>query len=322
MLLSVIIVSYNTKELTVETVQSIISSTKNSKLLKDNLEIIVVDNNSSDNSVTALKSLKKELSVPLHIIENKQNVGFGNANNEGIKKATGTYYLFLNSDTIVKEMALENMVQRFLHSEKDESAEKKLGILTPVLLNIDLTYQPQGGSLPSLTSLFFHMTMLDDLPVIGKLFPSTQHTGKTNRLTLELLAHYTELISVDWVGGTAMMISRKAIDTIGPFDQNIFMYGEDTEICIRAKNHNFLVALDPTAHIIHLQNKSSSQENAIRGEYKGYQYIFAKHTNATQAVLAKILLQYGALLRIFVFSFISVNKNKVAVYKRVLKDLS
>ncbi len=322
MLLSVIIVSYNTKELTVETVQSIISSTKNSKLLKDNLEIIVVDNNSNDSSVSALKSLKKELSVPLLIIENKHNVGFGNANNEGIKKATGTYYLFLNSDTIVKEMALENMVQRFLHSEKDESAEKKLGILTPVLLNIDLTYQPQGGSLPSLTSLFFHMTMLDDLPVIGKLLPSTQHTGKTNRLTLELLAHYTELIAVDWVGGTAMMISKKAVDTFGPFDQNIFMYGEDTEICIRAKNHNFLVALDPTAHIIHLQNKSSSQENAIRGEYKGYQYIFAKHTNATQAVLAKILLQYGALLRIFVFSFISVNKNKVAVYKRVLKDLS
>ncbi len=322
MLLSVIIVSYNTKELTVETVQSIISSTKNSKLLKNNLEIIVVDNNSDDNSVSALKSLKKEIPIPLLIIENKKNVGFGNANNAGIKTATGSYFLFLNSDTIVKEMALENMLQRFLNSEKDQGTEKKLGILTPVLLNLDLTYQPQGGSLPTLTSLFFHMAMLDDLPIIGKLLPSTQHTGKTNRLTLELLAHYTELISVDWVGGTAMMISKKAIDTFGPFDQNIFMYGEDTEICMRAKNHNLLVALDPTAHIIHLQNKSSSQDNAIRGEFKGYQYIFAKHKSATQAVLAKILLQYGAILRIFVFSFIAPSKEKIAVYKRVLKDLS
>lgn len=322
MLLSVIIVSYNTKELTVETVRSVVSSTKNSKLLKNNLEIIVIDNNSQDSSVTALKSLKNELPIPLVLIENKQNLGFGNANNEGIKKATGNYYLFLNSDTIVKDLALENMVQRFINSQKNETTKGALGILSPVLLNLDLTYQPQGGTLPSLSSLFFHMLMFDDLPLIGKLLPSTQHTGKTNRLTLELLAHYTDLIPVDWVSGTAMMISKEAIDTFGPFDQNIFMYGEDMEICMRAKNHNLLVGLDPTAHIIHLQNKSSSQENAIRGEYTGYQYIFSKHSSTTQATLAKILLQIGAMLRIFVFTFMSVNKNKVAVYKRILKDLS
>ncbi len=315
MLLSVIIVSYNTQELTVETIKSVVDSTKNSKLLKNNLEIIVVDNNSSDKSVAHLESLKKEIVIPLLILKNKKNVGFGNANNLGIQEAKGEYYLFLNSDTIVKENALENMVQRFLDNET-------LGILTPVLLNIDLTYQPQGGSFPTLTALFFHMSMLDDLPGIGKLFPSTQHTGKSNRLNLELLEKYTDLISVDWVGGTAMMISKKAIDTFGPFDQNIFMYGEDTEICMRAKNHNFEIALDPTAQIIHLQNKSSSQENAIRGEYRGYLYIFSKHKSSTQAVLAKILLQYGALARIFVFSFIAPNKEKVAIYKNVLKDLS
>lgn len=322
MLLSVIIVSFNTKELTVETVQSVVNSTKNSQLLKNNLEIIVIDNNSKDNSVSAIRALSKELQIPIILIENKQNIGFGNANNLGIKKAKGTYYLFLNSDTIVTENAIEQMLQRFIDSENDETTNKKLGIVSPILLNIDRTYQPQGGTTPSLMSLFFHMTMLDDLPLIGSVLPSTQHTGKSNRLSLELLEHYTDLVPVDWVGGTAMMISRKAIDTFGPFDQNIFMYGEDTEICMRAKNHNFIVALDPCAQIIHLQNKSSSSENAIIGEYKGYQYIFSKHTNITQAALAKILLQYGALLRIFVFSFISPDKNKVAVYKRVLKDLS
>ncbi|GIK83837.1 MAG: glycosyl transferase [Patescibacteria group bacterium] len=317
MLLSVIIVSYNTRNLTLETVRSVVNSTKSSQLLKNNLEIIVVDNDSQDDSVKALKQFKKETDVPIIIIESTKNVGFGNANNLGIKKASGKYYLFLNSDTIVQENALERMVQRFLSDEK-----LNLGILTPVLLNIDLTYQPQGGSFPTLTSLFFHMSMLDDLPVIGKLLPSTQHTGKANRLTLSQLEHYTDLIPVDWIGGTAMMISKQAIDTFGPFDQNIFMYGEDTEICMRAKNHNFVVALDPTASIIHLQNASSNQENALRGEFRGLQYIFSKHKSSMQAVLAKILLQYGALIRIFVFSVIAPNKNKALIYRKILTDLS
>lgn len=317
MLLSVIIVSYNTRNLTLETVRSVVNSTKSSQLLKNNVEIIIVDNDSQDDSVKALKQFKKETDLSIIIIENTKNVGFGNANNLGIKKASGKYYLFLNSDTIVQENALERMVQRFLSDEK-----LNLGILTPVLLNIDLTYQPQGGSFPSLTSLFFHMSMLDDLPVIGKLLPSTQHTGKANRLTLSQLEHYTDLIPVDWIGGTAMMISKQAIDTFGPFDQNIFMYGEDTEICMRAKNHNFVVALDPTATIIHLQNASSNQENALRGEFRGLQYIFSKHKSSMQAVLAKILLQYGALIRIFVFSVIAPNKNKALIYRKILTDLS
>lgn len=323
MLLSVIIVSYNTKDLTLETIKSVEKSTKSSKLLKDNLEIIVIDNNSKDDSIKEIKALKKDFRLPILIIENKKNLGFGNANNQGIEKAKGDYFLFLNSDTIVKKNALDNMVKRFLiDEESNEEDLDNLGILAPVLLNLDLTYQPQGGSFPSLTSLFFHMAMLDDLPVIGKFFPSTQHTGKANRLNLPMLKNRTELINVDWVGGTAMMVSKKAIDAFGAFDPNIFMYAEDTEICMRARNHHFEVALDPKARIMHLQNASSTSENAIRGEYKGYLYIFAKHKSTTQSAIAKIILQYGALLRIFVFSTIAPNKQKVEIYKKVLKDLS
>jgi N-acetylglucosaminyl-diphospho-decaprenol L-rhamnosyltransferase len=322
MLLSVIIVSYNTKNLTLQTVDSVLKSTASSNLLKENIEIIVIDNNSKDTTVELLKELKKEISVPLTIIENKDNLGFGNANNQGINKAIGKNYLFLNSDTIVKTHALENMVQRFIDDENSNDDLNSLGILTPILLNTDLTYQPQGGSFPSLTSLFFHMSMLDDLPLIGKFLPSTQHTGKSNRLNLDMLKEYTELIKVDWVGGTTMMISKKAIAAFGAFDQNIFMYGEDVEISMRANNHHFTVALDPTAEIIHLQNASSSSENAIIGEYKGYLYIFSKHSTAFKTELAKIILQYGALARIFVFSFVVKNNNKVLIYKKVLKILS
>lgn len=315
MLLSVIIVSFNTKDLTLETIQSVLNSTHNSKILKNNLEIIVIDNNSKDDSVAALKKIKADTATPITLIENQKNVGFGNANNQGIHEAKGDYFLFLNSDTIVKDNALEIMVQRFIDNEN-------LGILSPVLLNIDHTYQPQGGSMPSLFTLGVHMKMLDDLPLIGKYLPSTQHTGKTTRFNLEMLKHYSKPIPVDWVAGTAMMTSRKLIDTAGPFDQNIFMYGEDTELCIRARNHGFLIAIDPSAKVIHIQTASSTSENAIRGEYQAYLYIFSKHKSTTQASLAKMLLQFGALIRIFVFSILAPNKTKVAIYKKVLSDLS
>jgi GT2 family glycosyltransferase len=65
------------------------------------------------------------------------------------------------------------------------------------------------------------------------------------------------------------------------------MYAEDIEICMRAKNHHFRVAMDPTAQVIHLQNASSSSANAIKGEFLGYLYIFSKHKSATETTLVK-----------------------------------
>ena len=323
MLLSVIIVSYNTKDLTIQTITSVAQSIKNSKLLSNQLEIIVVDNDSKDGSQAAITALAKKISTPVLLIKNTENLGFGVANNIGSTKARGKYYLFLNSDTIVSKNTIENMVKRFIENAKEtDTTKKKLGILAPALLNIDHSYQPQGGSFPTLSALFFQMSMLDDLPIVGRFFPSTQHTGKANQLTLEILDHYTDLIPFDWVGGTAMMVSKEAIDTFGPFDQNIFMYAEDVEICLRANNHHYQVALDPTARIIHLQNASSSSKHAITGEYAGYLYIFSKHHSTFATALARVILQYGALLRIFLFSTIAVNKQKAEIYKAVLHDLS
>ncbi len=314
MLLSVIIVSYNTKDLTIQTINSVLDSTKKSRVLQDKLEIIVVDNHSKDDSVAALEKLQTKLKTPLKIIKNKTNAGFAKANNLGLENAKGSHIIFLNSDTIVQEKALENMVNRF-------QEYGKLGILAPTLLNSDLTYQAQGGSRPNLFNLFVHMTFLDDLPIIGQYLPSTQHTGKASKVTLPYLDTQSDLIPMDWVGGTAMMLSKEALDTFDSLDPNIFMYAEDTEICMRAQNHHYMVAIDPTARIIHLQNASSSSENAIKGEFKGYLYIFAKHSSSVCLALAKMILQLGAILRIFLFSTVAQNKEKVRIYKTVLSDL-
>ena len=327
MILSIVIVSYNTQLLTLEAVRSAWKDAQNSSVLKDKTEIFVVDNNSSDDSV---KTLKDTFGSKITIIENKQNVGFAKANNQGIEKASGTYILLLNSDTLVQQGALENLVKAMedhelsdstAHLESSYGRLDKLGILAATLLNEDGTIQPQGGSFPRLISLFCHMAMLDDLPLIGRLFPSTQHTGlrQTEKLIYRTQDH--RLIRRDWVGATAMLIRKALIDEIGMLDENIFMYGEDVEFCLRAKHHHWDVAIHPLAKITHIGSASGSSTNAILGELKGYQYIWAKHKPLWQQPLARLILKMGALQRQLVFGTIARDTKRQKAYQQALEEL-
>lgn len=317
MLLSIIIVSYNTKALTLQTVASVFSSLKESPELSEQTEIFIVDNNSTDGSPEVLKALEKK-HPHLTFIQNDENLGFAGANNKAIAKANGKYVLLLNSDTEVIGNALQKMVEAFQRFRKDEptavlartSGElDQLGILSAQLLNPDGTIQPQGGSFPSLASLAVHMLLLDDIPIIGKVLPSTQHTGHNTRQLGD------QLYSQDWVGGAAMMIRQDLLAEIGPLDESIFMYGEDIEFCMRANAHHWDVAILPTAKVTHLGSASSSSKNAIIGELKGYIYIWAKHKPIWQQGIVKWLIQLGILLRIILFGTMIRDVHRAAIYK-------
>ena len=312
MLLSVIVVSYNTQTLTLQALRSAQTDALRSDLLKKDTELIVIDNNSTDDSLKALKEFKKQSQLPFTSIENSENAGFARANNQGIAVATGKYILLLNSDTIVEAGALETMVQAF-----EDMPDDHLGILAATLKNPDGTLQHQGGSLPSLASLFFHMSFIDDLPIIGQFLPSTQHTGKRADKTSD--AHI--LTPSGWVGGTAMMIRREVIDEIGALDEHIFMYGEDVEWCMRAQAHHWDVAIHNHAYITHLQAQSSSSENALKGELLGYQYIWSKHKPFWQIPIAKTILLLGIFLRIGIFSVLG-KSSQAKMYYRIFKTIS
>lgn len=326
-LLSIIIVSFNSAELTLKTLESVTEDIAQSSLLKKRTEVWVVDNFSSDHSVKSIKAWQRQRGEFLtsHLIENQENVGFANANNQALTKATGEFLLLLNSDTIVKRGALEKLVTTMDQRPVDESTSElssyagridKLGILAATLLNSDGTLQPQGGSFPSLRSLASHMLMLDDLPVIGQWLPSTQHTG------YRTAPHNGQhLIVKEWVGGTAMLIRREVIEDIGLLDPNIFMYGEDVEFCMRARHHHWDVAIHPTAAIEHLGSGSSSPMRAIIGELNGYLYIWAKHKPDWQLPWVKLLLQTGAVLRIFVFGTMLRRADKAEPYRRWLHEV-
>lgn len=328
MLLSVLIVSYNTAELTVAAVNSAVKNIESSTLLHQKSEIIVIDNNSADTSVTDLKKIAARSNTPIHIIENDKNTGFAAANNQGIDQAQGKYIVLLNSDTLLFPRALEKMVSTFESVADNEvtatlSSQRgvidHLGILAATLLNQDGSPQPQGGNFPSLASLTTHMLLLDDLPLIGQLLPSTQHTGKNSRESAH--SNFTALVQQDWVGGTAMMIKRDVIQEVGPLDENIFMYGEDVEFCLRASHHHWDIAILPSAFVTHLGSASSSSERAIIGELKGYSFIFAKHFPIWQLHIARLIMRLGCVLRILLFGTILGNKKKAKAYKAALSQV-
>lgn len=322
-LLSIVIVSYNTEKLTLQTLASLVDELKASKLLKDASEIFLVDNHSSDQSLSKSRHLLSQSKIPFQIIANQENFGFAKANNQAISIAHGQYILLLNSDTLVQAGALTALVETMQESDLNlrtapsagfTAKIDNLGILSPTLLNSDGSIQPQGGDLPSLLSVATQMFFLDDLPFIGRFFPSTQHTGLSDFAFRTYQKNYDRLIKKDWVAGTAMLLRHSLIDEIGPLDENIFMYGEDQEICLRAKNHHFDIAIHPQATITHLGQGSSSSKNAILGEFKGYLYIFKKHKASWQLPILKAILWVGAMMRYLIYRS-SSKTDKALIYQ-------
>lgn len=314
MKLSIIIVSYNTSDLTLQTVKSVEKTLEKNSILKNSIELIIIDNNSSDDTILRLKAFKKKSTIPLKIITNKKNVGFAKANNQGIRQTKKSTVLLLNSDTIISYGALEKMYNCLINQQTKLS---NLGIVTAQLQNLDGSFQPQGGGLPTLRSLAVHQLMIDDIPLLGKKFQSTQFTGKNFTSNTSP----ADFEPIGWIAGTAMMISRKTLDTIGLLDENIFMYGEDMEYCLRAHNHHITVGICNSARITHIQSASSSQENAILGELQGYQYIWSKHKPIREQKWLRTILKMGTIMRIIIFSFVEMDPQKVKIYKHALKIL-
>lgn len=328
--LSIIIVSYNTKDITIEAIDSAIVDLKSSNLLNQT-EFLIADNNSPDDSVAGIrnyfKTHKNAKNVNHKIYANKDNKGFAGGNNQALKDARGEYVILLNPDTITQKGAFKILIDTFENNPPKESQAHlssyrrdytdRLGIIAPMLLNTDKTIQAQGGHFPSLCSLTSHMFFLDDIPLIGRLFPSTQHTGKSAG---KMKKNNEKLTQIDWLGGTAMMIRREVINEIGGLDEGIFMYGEDIEYCYRAKNHHWDVAIQPNAKIIHLASVSAGSENAYTGEMKGYVYLWRKYKPSWQLPVVRMILRLACLMRVLLFT-ITGNKDKAGIYSRIFKKI-
>lgn len=292
--LSIIIVSYNTRELTKNCIKSIVDNTH-----KISFEIIVVDNASTDGSVEEVKNLKLKGQSSLKIVENKENLGYAKANNQGIKIANGKVILLLNSDTVILENSIDKAYEYLKESD----------ILTINLKNKDGTNQQAAGFGPNLFNIFCWAFFIDDLPFIKHLISPYQISD---------VDYFNQDHEVDWVMGAFFMMKCDVVLKIGNLDENIFMYGEEMEYCRRAKKKGFKIKYFSNPSIIHYGMASAeTNEGAIVGEYRALKYFFQKHGGKVQTVCVSLIIKMSVILRMIIFAFI--NKRKAKIYATSFK---
>ncbi len=270
--LSIIILSYNTAKVTKDCIESVFNSLKKNSL---RYEIIVLDNASTDNSVKLLREMQKT-HENLNVIDNKENVGFAKGNNIAVKQAKGKYLLFLNSDTIV----LDNAVYELLTYYKGN--EKTVHFAGGKLFNTDGSPQPSCGPFYSLPVVF------------GALFLKGDYWG---------LTRYSpdNPKKVDWVSGACIVTSKEIFDKVRGFDEEIFMYMDEIDLLYRAKKHGYSTYFFPEAQFVHLGSASSEGKTfPILQVYNGFLYFYKKHFGGTTLGILKGMLQLKAVVSVFI----------------------
>lgn len=280
---SIIILSYNTKDLLHKCLTGLLNH-----LPKEKTEVIVVDNASKDESVTMIKN---EFPAVI-LMENSKNLGFGAGINRGVEKARGKYLLFLNSDAMVHDASIERMIELL---ESDE----QIGVAGGLLKYPDGKVQRSYGAFYTLPSVC-KMLLLGDK---GELWGRTEDKPK----------------SVDWVSGGFMLIRKEIFDTINGFDPYFFMYVEDMELCYRVKQLGYTVYVCPNAVVTHEGHGSSSRSFAIYHIYRGLRYFYKKHRQPWEYGIVSGLLDLKAYLLI-ALGQLTHNAYLVTTYKSVLNN--
>lgn len=245
--LSIIIVNWNGRHFLSDCLKSIVENPSSTTY-----QIIIVDNASTDGSVKCLQSVEvKDLlkNITFRLIESKENLGFGRANNLAIEQTDTPYVFLLNPDTIVKPHAINNLLETL-------KSDSRIGAVAPKLLNMDGTLQYNVWGFP-LTPLSLLVTGLK----IHRLLPKKI----VGNWLYSWHWNYSERKPVPIVSGAAIMAKRELINDVGVFDPDFFMYGEDWEWCVRMNKNGWKTFFEPAAEIIHLGGLSSIQQWGKKG---------------------------------------------------------
>lgn len=273
MKLSIITLNYNKPQLTLACIYSLHKEYKD-ELKNGVMEIIIVDNKSTDDSVRVLKKeIAKNKFSNTHLIAHTKNGGFGAGNNVGANAAKGKFLLFLNNDTEVKDVGIMKMVSYM-------ESRPTLGILGGQIRNSDSSPQASAGSFYTLGKV---LLLLMGMQKYGLLDKSPKKIEK-----------------VDWVKGALLMIRKSVFQQIHGFDENIFMYTEDMELCFRAKKAGFSSYFYPYIMVLHEEHGSTNRTFAIVHIYKGLVYFYKKHMQPWQLWVLTCILKVKAHILIFV----------------------
>lgn len=299
--LSVIIISYNTCEITDECLTRLVSALGQfEKATHLGAEVILLDNNSSDGTVHMVK--KRHPWVKL--IASKENTGFAKGNNLVMQKAKGEYLLLLNSDAFVRKDTLLN-VWRF-------SQEKKCEILACRLNYKNGELQPSAGFLPNPKNVTTWMLGMANLPLIRNLVPPVhaKYPGFFNKTK-----------EIGWAMGAFIFLNREVFTQTGGFDEHFFMYTEEVEWFKRIHDFGFKVVYTPAFSIVHLDKASSGGDDtrAIIAEKMGLVYYAKKHLPRWERYI-RLLIYFGSLWRMIAFAMLGRTK-QAAAHKKVLQSI-
>ncbi len=289
---SILVVSYNTRELTVECLKSVYNGGVGSAPF----EVLLVDNASCDGSVEAIRDAFSRLMFPsLRIFALEENIGFAAANNFAAGYARGTYLLLLNPDTLVRPGAIDRLLEY-----ADFNPEN--GIYGGETFFADGSRNPTAGWMkPTPWSVFTHSVGL------SRLF------GGSAFLNPESLAHWSwdAAKPVDIVTGCLLLIRLGDWNRLGGFDTSFFMYGEDADLCLRAAARGMQPVLVPGAAIVHYGGASEPvrSEKMIR-LYRAKVQLFRLHYPAPSAALMTAMLGLSCLVRMAAFAIAGMGNRR------------
>jgi len=284
--ISVVILTYNSQDYIGLLLESLISKYKE-KIIKDKLEIIVCDNNSADDTLKIVGEIRTE---KLRVLVNKENLGFAKGINLGAKQARGKFLLFINPDSVFLEGDIFSLVKKF--------EDEKVAIVGGRIL--------QRNGKPELSC--------------GKFY----NFSNTLLLALGLEEKFGVRFSpvkdrvVDFVSGGFMMVKKEIFEKANGFDEKLFMYTEDMELCFRLKKQGYKVLFSSSATIKHAGQGSANRSFAVLNIYKGLLYFHKKNMGKISYFLVRLLLLKKAIALVLIGK-ISNNQYLAQTYSQAIK---
>ena len=288
MKISIIIVTYDSQTEIRLCLESLYTHVKNFEF-----EIIVVDNNSKDSTKKIVKNNFKSVKV----IENESNRGFSVANNQGAKLAKGDFLFFLNPDSVLSENVIEKLLKVY-------NANLNVGIVAPKIIDENHDFVESTGDYPnffSLTYELFGMYLFLPLSLFGY-----RHTNIIEDKNI-----------YGWVSGACFLIKKDFFTSLDGFDENFFLYYEDTDLCLRTKNilkKNILITNE--VNVMHMGGKSSIDDSYLskKSSYRSKLYYSRKHIGFF-SYLILIPLSYLAII-IKLIALIISRKSKEQIFSQ------
>jgi GT2 family glycosyltransferase len=270
---AVVVVSYNTRDLLISCLASLIESTDPA-----NVEIVVVDNASNDGSLEAVRQTYPQVRT----IANPANLGFGVACNQAIRDSTAPFILLLNSDATITPQSFQTLYETM-------SANARCGAAGCRIVN-------SAGEEATNTRNFLtpFNQALEQSGVTAGI--NWKYIRRTHHPTLD---QNQQDCSVDWIDGACLMLRRAALDEVGLFDEQFFIYSEDEDLCFRLKRHGWTICYSAKGSARHHGAASTSQNrfDMLRHFYSSQMLFLSKHRGHASAFLYVVAMKIVLALK-------------------------